>query len=85
MAGNAGSKAEGSAETLGSMDALCGWRDVRRTARNNTDDVPGRFFCECKKLAFDGSARRRNNYVAFLPATRRNSRSQLFQVLEGRG
>jgi len=48
MAGKAGSNAEGSAETLGSMDALCGWRDVRRTARNNTDDVPGRFFVHQK-------------------------------------
>ena len=31
-------------DTLLSMDALCGWRDVRRTTRNNTDDVSGRFF-----------------------------------------
>jgi hypothetical protein len=30
-------------QLLLSMDALCGWRDVRTTARNNTDDVPGRF------------------------------------------
>jgi hypothetical protein len=30
--------------SLLSMDALSGWRDVRRTVRNNTDDVSDRFF-----------------------------------------
>jgi hypothetical protein len=50
MAGIAGSKAEGSAP-LFSMDALCGWRDVRTTARNNTEDVSGRFFMRDPKSA----------------------------------
>ena len=36
-------------QSLLSMDALCGWRDVRMTTRNNMDDVSGRFFMRKEK------------------------------------